>query len=282
MTDSGRGGADLVMCIVTHGHREFINGCLGSLQSTADSNGYCVVLVDNNPSDGCGEFVRSTYPWVTVIRRDRPYSFAENNNLVYAMFGGSYFLMLNPDTSVRPGALPTLVNFMERNESAGACGPKLVFPDGALQYSCRRFPTLWSTVLRRTPIRLLLPHDRRGSSHLMRFSPHHERMSVDWVLGACLLVRRSAIAGTQLLDSRFPMYCEDIDLCYRLKKARWKTYYVPEAVVVHHHRAESDRRLLSRSSVLHTISMVRFGLKHHLFAGRDRALYPGTILREPE
>jgi N-acetylglucosaminyl-diphospho-decaprenol L-rhamnosyltransferase len=264
---------------VTHGHRHFIEACLGSLESTLDMDGCLVALVDNKRSDGCGDFVRSTYPWVKVIARERPHSFAENNNLVYGMFGGSYFLMLNPDTTVRCGALSTLVDFMETNRSVGACGPRLVFPDGALQYSCRRFPTLWSTLLRRTPIRSLVPSDRRGSSHLMVSSPHHERMAVDWMLGACLLVRRAAISGRLLLDSRFPMYCEDIDLCYRLNEAGWGIHYVPDAVVVHHHGAESDRRLLSRASLLHTISMVRFGLKHHRLAGRERALHPGTTRR---
>lgn len=104
---------------------------------------------------------------------------------------------------------------------------------------------------------------------------HEHEMQVDWMLGACILVRRAAIEGTKLLDEGFPLYCEDIDLCLRLKKRGWTTYYVPSATVVHHHLAKSDSKLFCRESYLHAKSMLHFFRKHYGLIRAGDGLYPG-------
>jgi len=105
---------------------------------------------------------------------------------------------------------------------------------------------------------------------------HEHEMSVDWMLGACILVRRGAIEGTKLLDEGFPLYCEDIDLCLRVKKGGWTTCYVPNATVVHHHLAKSDSNLFCRASFLHTKSMLHFIRKHYGIRHTGDDLYPGV------
>ena len=212
--------------------------------------------------------MRTQYPWVELIEQERGGSFARNNNVAFASFPSEYFLMLNPDTVLEEGVVDTLLRFMEGNRSCGLCGPKLVFPDGSLQYSCRKFPTVWSTLLRRSPVRLLLPRGLRGVRHLMVSVSHDDEMAVDWMLRACLLLRRESIVGTELLDEGFPLYCEEIDLCLRLKQGGWGTYYVPSAKVVHHHLAKSDSSLFCRASVLHALSMLHFINKHYFSLGR--------------
>jgi N-acetylglucosaminyl-diphospho-decaprenol L-rhamnosyltransferase len=265
----------VLMGIVTYNHRRFIAPCLDSVPACAKHNSLKVILVDNCSSDGSAQLVRERYPRVEVVERERSYSFAANNNVAFAGCPSEYFLMLNPDTVLGEGAVDTLVRFMQDHPDCGACGPKLVFPDGSLQHSCRRFPTVWSTLLRRSPIRVLLPRDRRGGRHLMVSVPHDHEMRVDWMLGACILVRRGAIEGPKLLDEGFPLYCEDIDLCFRLKKRGWKTYYVPTATVVHHHLAKSDSKLFCRASLLHAKSMLHFLRKHYGIRHAGDALYPG-------
>jgi hypothetical protein len=267
--------AKILIGIVTCNHRTFLAQCLDSIQGSSKFNSLKVVLVDNCSSDGSAEFVRDHYPWVKVIAQTRNSSFAANNNLAYASFPSEYFLMLNPDTVLETNAVDTLVKFMEEHRHCGVCGPKLVFPDGSLQYSCRRFPTLWSTFLRRTPFRMLLPRELRGVKHLMTSVSHDSEMAVDWMLGACLLVRRQAIVGTALLDEAFPLYCEEIDLCFRLKKGGWRTYYVPRAKVVHHHLAKSDSKLFCRESLLHAVSMMHFMNKHYLSLDRGAGRLSG-------
>ncbi len=249
--------------IVTCNHRRFIAQCLNSVPASTKHNSMKIVLVDNCSSDGAAEFVREQYPWVDVVEQECSNSFAANNNVAFASCQSEYFLMLNPDTVMGEGTVDTLVKFMEDHPHCGACGPKLVFPDGSLQHSCRRFPTTWSTLLRRSPVRLLLPRERRGERHLMVSVSHDNEMEVDWLLGACILVRREAIKGTRLLDEGFPLYCEDIDLCLRLKKGGFATYYVPSVTVVHHHLAKSDSKLFCRESFLHALSMMHFIRKHY-------------------
>ncbi len=256
--------AEVVIGIVTYNHRKFIAQCLDSLQAGCKLHSIKVVVVDNCSSDRSAELVRDQYPWVELIRQQHTYSFSANNNAAFARFPSEYFLMLNPDTVLDTGAVDLLMDFMEKHRSCAVCGPKLVFPDGSLQYSCRRFPTVWSTLLRRTPFRLLIQNEQRGKKHLMTSVSHDKEMPVDWMLGACLLVRREAILGKALLDEGFPLYCEEIDLCLRLKQGGWGTYYLPGAKVIHHHLAESDSSLLCRASVLHAKSMLHFIKKHYL------------------
>ena len=271
----------VVIGIVTCNHRRFITQCLESVPGSAKQNSIKVILVDNNSSDGSAEIVRDRYSWVEVIERESSCSFAANNNVAFARCSSDYFLMLNPDTVLGEGAVDTLVKFMEHHPRCGACGPRLVFPDGSLQHSCRRFPTVWSTLLRRSPIRLLLPRDRRGARHLMASVSHDDEMQVDWMLGACILVRRGAVEGTKLLDEGFPLYCEDIDLCFRLKKRGWTTYYVPTATVVHHHLGKSDSRLFCRESLLHAKSMLYFCRKHYGISRAGDDFYPGINVLQP-
>jgi N-acetylglucosaminyl-diphospho-decaprenol L-rhamnosyltransferase len=271
----------VVIGIVTYNHRKFIKQCLDSIQGSTKSNSLKVVLVDNCSSDGSVELVRDRYPWVEVIEQKRLNSFAANNNLAFTSFPSEYFLMLNPDTVLEEGAVDTLVEFMEQHRYCGICGPKLVFPNGSLQYSCRRFPTVWSTLLRRSPFRLLLPRKLRGVKHMMVSVPHDNEMAVDWMLGACLLVRREAIMGAGLLDEAFPLYCEEIDLCFRLKKGGWEIHYVPSATVIHHHLAKSDSTLLCRESMLHAVSMMLFMKKHYFSLDRGAGRLSGVNRRQP-
>ncbi len=260
--------AKVVIGIVTYNHRKFIKQCLDSVQGSSKIRSLKVILVDNCSSDGSVELVRDRYPWVEVIEQMRLNSFAANNNLAFKAFPGEYFLMLNPDTVLDEGAVDVLVEFMEDHPHCAVCGPMLVFPNGSLQHSCRRFPTVWSTLLRRSPLRLLLPRERRGVNHLMASVSHDKEMAVDWMLGACLLVRCKAIKGTELLDEAFPLYCEEIDLCLRLKKGGWGVHYVPSATVVHHHLAKSDSKLFCRESMLHAASMMHFMIKHYVSLNR--------------
>lgn len=266
--------------IVTTNELRFTLQCLDSVPASAKHNSLKVILVDNCSSDRAAEIVRDRYSWVEVVERECNYSFAANNNVAFARYASEYFLMLNPDTVLGEGAVDTLVKFMEGHPDCGACGPKLVFPDGSLQYSCRRFPTVWSTLLRRSPIRLPLPGDRSGRRHLMVSVSHDHEMQVDWMLGACVLVRRGAIEGTKLLDEGFPYSCEDIDLFRRLKKGGWTTYYVPSTTVIHHLQAKIDSKFFCRENLLHAKGMMHFIGKHYLSPQPDTAESSGVRIRQ--
>lgn len=249
---------DVSIAMVGHEHRPYLERALSSIFSSEIQLSFEVIFVDNDSRDGSAEFVESAFPQVHLIRNLRRCGLARNNNLAFSVSRGRHFLILNPDTEVQKSAIEKLARFLDETPEAGAVGPKLLFPDGSLQLSCRRFPTLRSFIWRRTPLRLLLPEDRRDETHLMADRDHTHECSVDWLLGAALMLRRDVYESVHGMDERFELYCEDIDLCYRVHAAGFDVHYLPEAVVIHDHLAETDKTFLTRRTLSHYKSMLRF------------------------
>ncbi len=148
---------------------------------------------------------------------------------------------------------------MEEHPHCGVAGPQMVFPDGTWQPSRRRFPTVSGTIVRRTPLRLVLP--QRHHFHLDE-SPPSEPVAADWMLGGFLMLRREMLAELGGFDEGFRLYGEDIDLAYRAMQAGWERWYVPQAVVRHEHKAETDKRWLTRRTLWHWAGVLRFVRKH--------------------
>ena len=253
---------DVSIVVVTHQHRPFIERCLDAVGRVRNEAACEVFVVDNLSGDGTAELVAEKYPWARLTVRDRRSGFSDNNNLAIRQAAGRYVLLLNPDTEIRPGALPALARFMDGRPDAGIAGAKLVFPDGSTQPSCRRFPTFGSFLVRRTPLRFFMRSSAANARHLMLDQASAGPMEVDWVLGACMFVRREAIQQVGLLDEGYFLYVEDIDWCYRMRQKGWKTWWVPDAEIVHHHQATSDRALVGWHSWIHLRSMFRYYRKH--------------------
>ena len=168
-------------------------------------------------------------------------------------------LVLNPDCVVRPGAVARLVSFADAHPRAGVVGPRLLEPDGTLQRSRRRFPTVAGTLVRRTPLRLLTRDvEAAQPDALPRRRARRAPVECDWMLGACLLVRRAMLEEIGGFDEGFPMYGEDIELQYRAMRAGWERWYVPDAIAVHEYQRVIDRRLLGRRTLWHLRGMARF------------------------
>lgn len=140
-------------------------------------------------------------------------------------------MLLNSDTIVRPHALEKLVNFMDEHPDAGACGPRLVYPDGRLQASCRSFPSLWRHFCDMSGLETFFPKSILGNFET-RFS-YDRDAEVDQPMGAALVVRREAINKIGMLDERFTLYYNEVDWCSRIKEAGWKIYFVHSAEIIH-------------------------------------------------
>ena len=145
---------ELSIITVTHNHGPFIGPLLDSLDDERKRIDLEVLAVDN-ASDDDGAAVAASRPWVRAMRNQTRHGFAFNNNLAIRASRGRYLLLLNPDTEVRPGALPELVAYLDANPRVGICGPRLLFPDGSVQPSARRFPTLGWVLARRVFVRRL-------------------------------------------------------------------------------------------------------------------------------
>ena len=255
---------DVCVVIVTSNHAPYVRQCVESVLNSRNACSIDLVVVDNASFDGTQEIVRTFGGRLRLIERDGTHSFASNINIVLKRVEANYFLVMNPDTELPVNGIAKLYDFMEAHLEAGACGPKLVYRDGSLQLSCRRFPTPCTFLVRRTPLRWFLPKASRGKSHLMACWEHDQLRRVDWILGACIMFRTEALQQVGYFDERFRLYCEEIDICHRLWRHGWSVYYNPDIVVRHDHQAKSDKSLLSRHSLWHYRSMLHYVVKHGL------------------
>jgi hypothetical protein len=262
----------LSVITVTHNHATYIERCLESLIPEIQKIGAEAIVIDNCSDDKSVEIV-AKYPQIKLYVNQQRRGFSANNNYGMALAKGKYLLLLNPDTEVLPGALEKLIAFMDESPQVGLCGAQLLFPDGSIQPSPRRFPTLGATIIRRTPLRIFLKDSRFNQRHLMLDLDHSQPQMVDWLLGACLFIRREILETVGPLDEGFFLYVEDIDWAKRIHLGGWQVYYVPTAQIIHHHLAVSDKHFLSRYMWLHLQSMTRYIRKYLL------PPIPGLVIR---
>ncbi len=239
--------------VVSHGHRAELAESLPALAPQVDE----IVLVANVP----GSLPDETHG-ARVLENERPLGYAANLNRAIAETSGELVLVNNPDAVPEAGAAAALAAFMQSRPRCGIAGPRLVNPDGSWQASRRSFPTVGATLVRRTPLRLLFPPLERQRTHYLLDERPTEPVESDWMLGGSLLLRRELLDELGGYDPGFRMYGEEIDLCYRAAKAGWERWYVPEAVVRHRWDALTDRKLLTRRTLWHWRSVLRFVRKH--------------------
>jgi N-acetylglucosaminyl-diphospho-decaprenol L-rhamnosyltransferase len=197
-----------------------------------------------------------------LVVNERALGFAANVNKGVAATSAPYVVTANPDAIAGAGAVRRLLAFAREHPRAGIVGPQLLYPDGEWQPSRRRFPTVLGTVIRRTPLRLVLRKERWQRSHYLLDERPEAPAQADWMLGGFLLLRRQMLDELGGLDEGFRLYGEDIDLGYRAARAGWERWYVPDAIVQHNYHAVIDRRFLTRRTWWHFRGMVRFVRKH--------------------
>jgi GT2 family glycosyltransferase len=253
----------LSVIIVNWNTSDLLRTCLLSMGGLHKHPDYEVLVVDNHSSDGSVEMVRSEFPGVTLLAQDANLGFSRGNNVGLRNATGKYLLLLNSDTEVVDNALQAMCDYMDANPDIGVLGPKLLNPDGTLQLSCRRFPSYRTALFHRySLLTRLFPRNKYSADYLMTGSGHDKVMDVDWVSGACLLARREAVVQVGLLDEDFFMYAEDVDWCYRMKRAGWRIVYYPEAQVVHH-IGKSSRKMPVKTTYERHRSMWHFYRKHY-------------------
>jgi len=219
---------DLSIIIVNWNTKNLLLQCLEAVDQTAGTVTTEIFVVDNRSADGSGTAVKERFPGVTLIENRVNLGFAKANNQALSLAKGDYLLLLNPDTRAEVGAIERLFYFMKAHPEAGAAGPQLLHPDGTKQNSIANFPSLATELLNKRFLRWLFPKEFPGKE-----KDYREPLEVDSVIGACMMVRREAMEQVGLLDENYFLFLEETDWCYRLKKAGWKIYHVPQAEVYH-------------------------------------------------
>lgn len=251
----------LTIVLVSYNSSAWLGACLESLRAARFDGARQVLVVDNASRDDSAALVRRRFPEVTLLANADNIGYARAVNQGWRAAGGDSLLVLNPDIVVRPDALQVLHDHLRDHPDVGLVAPRLWNPDGSLQYSCRRHYTAATYLLRRTPLRRVFPDHAVVRRHLMRDWDHDEVREVDWVLGAAMMLRREAL-GEAVMDERYFMYFEDVDLCLRLQREGFKVVYHPGAEMLHHHRRASADGLWNRRKLEHFKSWVKFNLKH--------------------
>ncbi|MFO0704371.1 MAG: glycosyltransferase family 2 protein [Candidatus Andersenbacteria bacterium] len=252
--------------IVNYKTPELLRECLRSLAQHAPQ-ARDIIVVDNASKDETIALLAREFPQVRRIASRTNAGFAKAVNWGITNAREPYILILNPDVIVSAGSVQRLYQELETAPDIALIAPKLQYPDGSLQYSCCRF---------QTPTYIVAHRSWLGSTSFGQRLINHVRMvdydhktprDVDWVIGGCMLVRRSAIEEVGLMDERYWLYIEDMDWCRAFWQAGWRVRYDPRAVMTHHYRRQSAkahgvRGLLTPLGRAHFISGAKYFVKH--------------------
>jgi hypothetical protein len=230
-------GVDASVIIVNWNTRELLRHCLESLLNHTKRRSVEIIVIDNASSDGSAELVETSFPSVRLIRnvRNTGFAFACNQGMLAAR--GHYYLLLNSDTYIDRDALSDLIDFLDRHPDAGVAGCALLYPDGALQPSCGWFPSfrrnLASIFSFGGIFRRIRDRKKFFAAPFLSFEEHASEREVDWVVGACMLVRREAVLAAGLMDHDIFMFAEEWDWCYRIRRAGFTLVYTPATNITH-------------------------------------------------
>ncbi|MFH0793281.1 MAG: glycosyltransferase family 2 protein [bacterium] len=254
---------DLSIVVINLNGKSLLDACLASIKSSVHRISYEVLVVDNGSRDGSPAMVKAKHPWVRLLVNRVNVGFTRANNQGLSRAKGRYALILNNDTVIRPQAFDRAVEFMDRETNVGAMGLKLLNPDGSIQYSCRRFPSFKTALFNRySLLTRLFPNNVWSREYLMSDFGHKELRDVDWVSGACLMVRREVMEKIGLLDERFFIYNEDVDWCMRIHQAGWRVVFFPDSEVVHFIGQDTNKIPFQSIYTRHR-SMYLFYKKHY-------------------
>ncbi|MFH1940859.1 MAG: glycosyltransferase family 2 protein [bacterium] len=241
----------LSISIVNWNTKDFLFQCLNSIYSETSGIDFEIFVVDNASSDGSAEMVGEKFPKVKLIENDKNLGFGRANNQALRHCSGEYILILNPDTRILDNAIIKLIQFMEKNPRVGMTGPKCVHEDGTIQVSWAQFPTIFNILTNNVPWKMafsmfgifkrLFRTDAVYSNNGYTVEETIPAQRVDYVLGQFMLTRKAILDEVGLFDEDVFMYEEERDLCYRIQEKGWETWFVPDAVIVHHERRSIDQ-----------------------------------------
>lgn len=233
MNASSTSAPSLSILIVNWNTRDLLRACLLSVRQNVTIP-HEVIVVDNASHDGSAELA-TEFPEAIFIANERNEGFARGNNQAYERARGAWIWLLNPDTEVCPGAAETLIAFLEADAQRGAVASALIDArDGTIQRSCRTFPSPAALWAEGSGLAKFYARSRRFGFYKMGWWNYGDAREVDQPMASSFLLRRAAIASSGgLFDEQFPIFFNDVDLCWRLKAAGWQIWFTPVARVIH-------------------------------------------------
>lgn len=246
---------DLSIIIVNWNSKEYLRNCINSVLFWTSGINYEIVVVDGASFDGCGEMLQHHFPQVRFIQSQKNVGFAKANNIAFRKSRGRYILFLNPDTELIAPAVNSLFDYIQKAPNAGAIGCKLLNADKTVQTSClQAFPTILNQFLDSELLRALWPTSFLWGNAAL-FGTRTGPEEVEGISGACILVKRSLFEEVGLFSEDYFMYAEDLDLCYKIKRAGYRNYYIPDVSIIHFGGGSSEKSPSDFSVVMMRESM---------------------------
>ena len=239
--------------LVNYNGKAFIEECLDPLVQEPDAERLEIFVVDNGSSDGSPELISKKYPEVILLRNaeNRGYAWANNRGIQAAR--GEYILLLNTDTVVQPGVLLELLKILKSDRDAGAIGPLLYYNEGKYQVSFGKKVDFIHEMLQKSILNFV---------YKRRLKLLRRNLYVGWLSGACMLIEKTALKDAGHFDDNFFLYFEDIDLCYRLRKKKFKLIFTPSVKVYHKGGGSSAAESL-KNRFFYRQSQLYFYRKHN-------------------
>ena len=253
---------DLSIIIVNYHHSHILGDCLESVYRTIEKIQFEIILVDNSSTDGGLESILKNYPVIRFIKNSENAGFARANNQGAKIASGDFLLFINPDTIVIEDAIESMLDYIRSDSSIGILGPKVLNSDQTVQYSCRKFPTIWSGLFNRYSLTTrLFPNNRYSRDYLMLDYDHNSTRSVDWVSGCCMMMSKSTFKKANGFDENYFLFIEDVDLCQVIKKKGLRVVYFPNAKIFHK-ISSSNTRSTSRVIIKRHQGMIYYNQKY--------------------
>ncbi|HLF78720.1 MAG TPA: glycosyltransferase family 2 protein [Dehalococcoidia bacterium] len=219
--------------LVSFNARDHLRRCLQTVSEHMEGE-YEVIVVDNASPDASAEMVAGEFPYVRLLRNSRNEGFAIGANAGMRGAAGDVIVLLNPDCELTHDPFSSPADYLRNNPDVGALGIKILDPDGGLQLSVRRFPTLWAALFNRySLLTRLWPRNPYSLRYLMSDWDHNAVSDVDWLSGACVMTTRAVLDRVGYLDEAYFWGFEDVDFCQRLHRAGLRVVYYPETNIVH-------------------------------------------------
>jgi len=253
---------DISVIIVNWNTKKLLLDCIKSLLSNKSRYETEIIVVDNASSDGSPEAVKEQFPNIKLICNNKNLGFAKANNIGLEASKGRYVCLINSDIIFRNNCLDSMYEYINLHSTIGIIGPKLLWPDLKMQLSCRHFPTLRNNFCMAAGLSRLFPRSHFFSGEHMSYFSHNETRQVDALTGAFLMIRKEAIDQVGMLDESFFFYCEEIDLCKRIREVGWEIVFFPHAEVIHYIRGSSSKEPV-RFRKQFVLSNYKYWQKHH-------------------
>lgn len=258
---------DLTIAIVNYNTKNLVKHCVKNIISLNLPLSCQIIIIDNNSSDGSADFIEKRlvlrYNNVKLIRTPKNIGFGKGYNYGLKGINSRYVLLMNADVIIQNDSIQNLYRFMEENEQRAIVGPKLLYPDQSVQQSFHRRPKMLTPLYRRTFLGKLSFGLRELKRYDMKDCDASRPLKCEWVVGACMLIRKKVWDIVGGFDARYFLYYEDIDLCREVSARGYEVWYYPDTRIIHYHKRLSAGKkwwlmLFDKTARVHIASHIKY------------------------